>query len=105
MIVENQRHSPEPDALPDIDVRDVGQGLPWAGLMAGGVACGAILVHGLLDGIPLEAAITYAVLALVYLALMLISHLRWRGTRWLWQHLWVFCCSPGWSAWRSGPER
>ncbi len=95
MIVEKQQHSPELDALPDIDAQEVGQGSLWVGLMAGGVACGAVLVHGLLDGSALEAAITYAVLALVYLALTLISHLRWRGRRWLWQHLWVFLLLTG----------
>jgi signal transduction histidine kinase len=95
MIVEKQQHSPELAALPDIDAREVGQGLLWVGLMAGGVACGAILVHGVLDGVPLEAALTYAGLALVYLVLTLIPHLRWRGTRWLWQHLGVYLLITG----------
>src|SRR6185369_9087044 len=75
---------------PHIDGLDVGRGMLWLGLMAGGVACGSILVTGIVEGIAPERAITYGVVALLYLVLTLIPNVSWLGMRWVWSHLWAY---------------
>ncbi len=75
---------------PHIDGLDVGRGMLWVGLMAGGVACGSILVIGIANGISPARAITYGVVALLYLVLTLIPNISWLRMRWVWRHLWVY---------------
>jgi signal transduction histidine kinase len=58
--------------------------------MAGGVACGSILVIGIVNGVSPERAITYGVVALLYLALTLIPNVSWLGALWVWRHLWAY---------------
>ncbi|HEX5689652.1 MAG TPA: hypothetical protein VFX76_06610, partial [Roseiflexaceae bacterium] len=74
MLHSSQQSAATP---PDLDAVEVGRGVLWVGLMAGGVACGAILVTGISQGITARTATSYAVLTLIYLGLVLAPVVSW----------------------------
>jgi signal transduction histidine kinase len=82
--------SPQSAATPEAEVVDLGRGIVLIGLMAGGVACGAILFTGITQGITTREATIYGALALLYLALVLAPAVPWSGARWIRRYLWAY---------------
>jgi signal transduction histidine kinase len=82
--------SPQPAAAPPETEVDLGRGIVLVGLMAGGVACGAILLMGISQGVTTGQAIIYSLAALLYLGLVLAPAVSWPGARWIRRHLWAY---------------
>src|SRR5690242_4927514 len=90
MITGAQTPRPAPSGPAAADDIEIGPGLFWLGLLAGGVACGVVLAAGIGKGVPAADALAYGGLALLYLALTLSVGVSASWRRWVWRRLWAY---------------